>query len=103
MAVRFIDEHPAGFGWIHPEPATLERASPALLADGRVALIDPTDDPRLDARVRALGEPGCVVQLIDRHDRDGVAIAARLGVPLVRVPDARVSGFPFEVVSVVEL
>ena len=29
MAVRFVDEHPAGFGWINPEPALMERASHA--------------------------------------------------------------------------
>ena len=103
MAVRFIDEHPAGFGWIHPEPASMERASHALLAGGRVALVDPTDDPGLDARVRALGEPGCVIQLLDRHNRDGAAIAARLGIPLLRVPDAAVPGFPFQVVPVVDV
>ncbi len=103
MAVRFVDEHPSGFSWIHPEPALMQRASHALLAGGRVALVDPTDDPGLDARVRALGEPGCVIQLLDRHDRDGQAIAARLGVPLVRVPDSPVAGFPFEVVPVADV
>jgi hypothetical protein len=54
-----------------------------------VWLTDPVDGPGLDERVRELGEPAGVVQLLDRHSRDCAAIAARLGVRLhvVEAPD----------------
>ena len=44
-----------------------------------VWLFDVIDDPDLDARVRELGEPAAVVQLLDRHNRDCGAVAQRLG------------------------
>jgi hypothetical protein len=66
----------------------------------RVWLIDPFEDAAgLDAAA-ALGEPAGVIQLLDRHGRDGQAIAVRLGVELRRLP-AALPGTPFEVVSVV--
>ena len=77
-----VDEQEDGFGWAIDEP--LERTSHALRVDGRVWLIDPVDAPELEDRIRALGEPAGVLQLLDRHARDGAAWAARLGVPLVR-------------------
>jgi hypothetical protein len=77
-----IDEWEGGFGWILDE--RIGRASHALLVDGRVWLTDPLDVPGLDDRVRALGAPAGVLQLLDRHNRDSAAIAQRLGVPLVR-------------------
>ena len=67
--------------------------------DGRVWLIDPVDHPDAMARVAVLGEPAAVLQLIDRHDRDCAAIAARLGVPHLEVPDA-VPGSPFQAIPV---
>jgi hypothetical protein len=105
MAIRFCDEHPSGFGWIHPEPGFMERASHALRAgdDGGVVLVDPVDDPALDARLRQLGEPVAVVQLLDRHTRDGAALAARYGVPLHRLPAGRVPGTALEAVPVVDV
>lgn len=56
------------------------RTSHALVAGGRVWVIDPVDVPGLDERVRALGEPAAVLQLLDRHNRDCARVAARLGV-----------------------
>ncbi len=103
MSVRFCDEQPFGFGWIHSEPAFMERASHALAVDGRVYLFDPVDDPAVDARIRALGEPAGVVQLLDRHDRDSQALAAGYGVPLHRLPDQVVPGTPLQVIDVVDL
>ena len=41
-----------------------------------------------------------MIQLLDRHDRDGEAIAAELGVPLLKLP-AGLPDTPFTVVSVV--
>jgi hypothetical protein len=87
--------HDLGLSWVVSEP--LERASHALLADGRVWFVDPVDDPAAVEAAAALGEPAGVLQLLDRHNRDGAAVAQRLGIPLLRVPDA-VPGSPFEVV-----
>jgi hypothetical protein len=75
----------------------LERASHALAADGRVWFVDPVDDPAAVEAAAALGEPAGVLQLLDRHGRDGAALAERFGIPLLRVPGA-VPGAPFEVV-----
>ena len=86
MSVRFVDELEDAFGWT--EGATLRRTSHALAADGRVWLIDPIEGDGVEERVRALGEPAGVIQLIDRHNRDGAALARRLGVPLHLVPES---------------
>ena len=67
---------------------------------GRVWFVDPTDDPAALERALALGSPAAVVQLLDRHNRDCAALAARLDVPHLRVP-AALPGTPFEVVPVV--
>jgi hypothetical protein len=98
--VRFCDETAFGFGWIASEPAFLERASHALRANGRVWLVDPVDGEGVEERVRALGEPSGVVQLLDRHERDCDGLAERLGVPLHRLPVGQVPGAPFEVLPV---
>jgi hypothetical protein len=95
--VRFCDEWEGGFGWIHPHPAWVQRASHALVADGRVWVIDPTAGDGVVERIRALGRPAAVVQLLDRHRRDCAAVARRLAVPHLSVPD-RLPGSPFEVV-----
>ena len=88
MNGRFT-ELPFGFGWIADEPRLLERASHALVVDGRVWLVDPVDVDGLDERVRAAGEPTGVIQLLDRHARDGEALARRHGVELHRAPRRR--------------
>ena len=77
-----VDEWEAGFGWQVDEP--LRRTSHALAGAGRVWLIDPVDAPGVEGRVRALGEPAGVLQLLDRHNRDCAAWATRLGVPHIR-------------------
>lgn len=94
--IRFCDETSFGFGWIASEPELIQRASHALAVDGKVWLVDPVDGPGLEERVRALGEPAGVLQLVDRHERDSAALAERLGVPLRRLPFAGVPGAPFE-------
>jgi hypothetical protein len=98
--VRFCDETAFGFGWIASEPAFLERASHALRANGRVWLVDPVDGEGVEERVRALGRPAGVVQLLDRHERDCASFADRLGVQLHRLPLGRVPGSPFEILRV---
>lgn len=92
MEARISNEFAQGFTWVVEEQ--MERASHALVDDGRVWLIDPVAwEPALE-RAAALGEPAGVIQLLDRHNRDGEAIARRLGVPLERLPRA-LPGTPF--------
>ncbi|HWH55834.1 MAG TPA: hypothetical protein VNT04_09690 [Gaiellaceae bacterium] len=99
MSAAAIDETEWGFGWLSAERPRLRIASHALAAEGRVWIVDPTDSAGLDDRIRAVGEPAAVVQLLDRHDRACGAVARRLGVPHLRVP-AGVPESPFDVVPV---
>jgi hypothetical protein len=86
VTFRFCDDlGPDGFGWVVDE--AMSRTSHALAADGRVWLVDPLDWPEAIERALALGEPAGVIQLLDRHDRDCAALAARFGVPHVVAPD----------------
>jgi hypothetical protein len=94
-----VDEQEDGFGWAIDEP--LERTSHAVRVDGRVWLIDPVDAAELEDRIRALGDPAGVLQLLDRHARDGAAWAARLGVPLVRAFEG-LAGTPFQALPVLD-
>jgi hypothetical protein len=79
----------------------MQRAFHALVEDRRVWLVDPLDRPELEAAAE-LGEPAGVLQLLDRHNRDCAAIAARLGVPHLKVPDA-VPSSPFEAIAAVRM
>lgn len=101
MADIAIHEHAAGLTWVQTGES-MQRASHALADDGRVWLVDPVDDPEPLGRAAALGEVAGVLQLLDRHNRDGVAIAGRLGVPVMRLPSA-LPGTPFEPVPVVDV
>ncbi|MDQ3380176.1 MAG: hypothetical protein M3546_07610 [Actinomycetota bacterium] len=103
MRARFCDELAFGFGWIVDEPPRLQRASHALVDDGRVWLIDPVDDPELGARIDASGRVVGVIQLLDRHERDGAEFAARCDVPLHRTAREDVPGSPFQVLRTVNL
>jgi hypothetical protein len=100
MSVRFCDELDVGFGWAPAEPERLARTSHALVAAGRVWVIDPIDGDGVEERVRALGEPAGVLQLLDRHRRDCAAFAERLGVPLLETSFDDIPGSPFEVLPV---
>jgi hypothetical protein len=93
-----IVEHALGLSWVMEEP--MERGSHALADDGRVWLIDPVDDAEALEKVAQLGAPAAVVQLLDRHNRDCAAIAGRLGVPHLKVPDA-VPDSPFTTLRVI--
>lgn len=79
----------------------MERAFHALVDDGKVWLVDPLDGPELEAAAE-LGEPAGVLQLLDRHNRDCAEVAARLGVPHLKVPDA-VPNSPFEAIAAVRM
>ena len=91
MRIRFCDEFEAGFGWIVDE--FMERCSHALVVDGRVWVIDPVDGDGVEERVHAAGTPAGVLQLLDRHNRDCAALAARLGVRLHLVPQGSLGPF----------
>lgn len=97
MRARFCDELPFGFSWLVDEPMT--RTSHALADEGRVWLVDPVDwRPAVD-RAETLGAPAAVIQLLDRHNRDCAAVAARLDVPHVVAP-AEFPETPFEIVEI---
>ena len=101
--LAICDENDFGFGWIALEPALLQRASHALVADGRVWLVDPVDVPGIDDRLLPLGEPAGVLQLVDRHARDCAALAERLQVQHHRLPFGGVPGLPFEARTVLSV
>ncbi|MGI8778906.1 MAG: hypothetical protein ACR2L8_01825 [Solirubrobacteraceae bacterium] len=94
------DELPFGFSWFPDE--TLTRTAHALDTGDGVWLIDPVDVPEAIERAAALGTPAGVIQLLDRHNRDCAAVAARFGVPHLRLP-ATVPGSPFTVVPVLKV
>jgi hypothetical protein len=97
---EWVDEHEWGFGWISPERPQLRIASHALLADGGVWIVDPSDADGVEERIRSLGEPAGLIQLLDRHQRACAAFAGRLGVPHHVVPFVPVG--PFESVRVAD-
>jgi hypothetical protein len=96
---ELVDRQEWGFGWISTDQPKLRLASHALLVDGGVWLVDPSEDEGVEEQVRALGEPAGVLQLLDRHNRACAAFAERLGVPHHRVPFETVG--PFETVPIV--
>lgn len=98
--IRSYEEYPFGFSWVIDEP--LERASHALVSNGRVWLVDPVYVPEAIERARSLGEPAAVLQLLDRHGRGCAAVAERLGVLHVKVPDT-IPGSPFEAIRTLRL
>lgn len=97
--MRFCDEQDFGFGWL-VDDERMRRTSHVLVADGGVWLVDPVAWPQAEQWTRALGQPRGVLQLLDRHNRDCAAVAARLGVPHHVVPTRRIDGAPFEFLAV---
>jgi hypothetical protein len=97
---RFCDEFEGGFGWQVDE--RMQRTSHAVAVDGGVWIFDPMAwEPALE-RMAELGEPAGVVQLLDRHERDSPAVAARLGVPHFAVPIHDLPGSGLELVRVAD-
>jgi hypothetical protein len=96
-----MDEFEHGFGWTPAEREVVERTSHAVRSGGKVWITDALDGDGVEERIRALGEPAAVVQLLDRHNRDCAPIAKRLGVPLHVTPFDGVAAAPFEVIPVV--
>ena len=102
MNVRFVDEFDGTVGWTPAARELQRRTSHAIAAGGRVWVVDALDGEGIDERIRTLGEPAGVVQLLDRHERDCQMLAQRLGVPLHVTPFGGVPGAPFEVVRVLD-
>jgi len=94
-----IHRHALGLTWV--EGDAMARAAHALVADGQVWLIDPFEDEIALSAAVELGRPAGVIQLLDRHNRDGNAIAQRLEIPRLRLPKT-VPASPFVVVPVVD-
>jgi hypothetical protein len=95
VEVRFFATAGLGVGWVAPEPKLIERTSHALEDRGRVWVVDPVAGDEVEQRIRVLGEPAGVLQLVDRHERDCEALAALLDIPLYRLPFEGVPGAPF--------
>lgn len=91
-----LDESDLGISWVLDEP--MQRACHAIVADSKVWLIDPVEVDDVVDRAAALAEPAAVLQLLDRHNRDCAAVAKRLGIEHLRVPD-EVPGSPFEAIA----
>ena len=92
-----VQQHAVGLTW--SEPGGMARTAHALADDGRVWLIDPFDDQAALGATAALGQTAGVLQLLDRHNRDCETIAARLDVPLMRLPQ-RAPDTPFEIIGI---
>jgi hypothetical protein len=97
-ALRFNAPSAVTRSWTHPSPPWMQRAGHAVLAGGGVWLIDPPDGDGLAAAIAELGPLHGILQLLDRHPRDCEALAARFGVPLLRVPLASDAVLPFHVI-----
>jgi hypothetical protein len=93
-----LQRHALGVTWV--EQNAMARAAHALVDDGRMWLIDPYENADALAAATELGTPAGVLQLLDRHNRDGSTIAQRLGVPLMRLPMDG-AGTPFTAIPII--
>lgn len=80
-----VDEFDGGVGWIAYPDEYMQRASHAIEGDGGLWVIDPVDAEGLDDLLAEHGTVAGVVVLLDRHERDAGALAARHDVA-VHVP-----------------
>jgi hypothetical protein len=67
------------FAWLADAGDPMSRSSCVLAVSGGCLVVDPVDVPGLDEALSAIGPVLAVVTLLDRHQRDAVAVAARLG------------------------
>jgi hypothetical protein len=96
--VSFCDEMEGGFGWQVDE--RMQRTSHVLAGHEGVWIFDPIAwEPALE-RIAELGTPAGVIQLLDRHERDSAAVAARFGIPHYAVPVQGVPASGLEVITV---
>jgi hypothetical protein len=86
MRVFPVDDA-GSFAWIAHPDERMQRASSAVVTSIGTLVIDPVDCGSLDDALSRLGPVAGVVQLLDRHNRDVAAVAARLSVPVL-VPGA---------------
>lgn len=77
-----LDDH-GSFAWLADAGDLMSRSSCALVVRGGCLVVDPVDVPGLDEALSAIGPVRGVVTLLDRHQRDAAAVAARLGVERV--------------------
>jgi hypothetical protein len=103
MDLRFVDEFEGSVGWTPVRDELRRRISHAVASGGRTWVVDPLDGTGIDDRIRGLGEPAGVIQLLDRHTRDCRAVATRLGVALHVTPFSGVPGAPFDVVQILDV
>ena len=91
--MRVVDEFDGGIGWI--DEGRIPRTSHAL-AGWLIDAVEPLPD--------SVGEVRGVIQLLDRHNRDCAALAARFSVPHLRAFEAcdTVSQAGFEALRVLD-
>lgn len=77
-----FDRWDGGLGWMADRDEAMQRSSHALVDDGEVWLVDPVEFDGLDELIADLGSVVGVVLLLDRHQRDSVALATRYDVPV---------------------
>jgi hypothetical protein len=80
LKVWRLDEQ-GSIAWIADPAERLQRASVALAVGGGCLVFDPVDAEGLDDALAGIGRVLGVGQLLDRHQRDGAALAARHGAP----------------------
>jgi glyoxylase-like metal-dependent hydrolase (beta-lactamase superfamily II) len=102
VQIEPVDDAGFGFGW-RVADELVQRTSHALVDEEGVWLVDPLDWDGLEERLAGKGEVRGVIQLLDRHARDGAALAERFGVPLHRIPRVPPPGSPFHVLGVVDM
>lgn len=99
MSVKLIEPFEHGLTWVMDE--WMQRASHALVHDGKVWLVDPVDLPEAIEQARQLGEIAGVIQLLDRHPRACASLAEHYGVPHHELPNTDIPGAPFQIITVV--
>lgn len=101
MGEPAFETHDLGLSWLADADETMQRASHAVRLGGEIWVVDPVDVPGLDEWIEAVGAPVGVLQLLDRHDRDCAAVAARFGVPHHKLPFTGVNGAPFQATALI--
>jgi hypothetical protein len=89
-----LDEH-GSIAWIADPDERMQRASVALALEGGCLVFDPVDAEGLDDVLGGIGTVVGVCSLLDRHGRDGAALARRHGAPhLTPAELARSTAYP---------
>jgi hypothetical protein len=88
MQTWTLDER-GSLAWIARPDERMRRASVALAVAGGCLLFDPVDADGLDDALAGIGQVLGVCRLLDRHGRDGAALAARHGAPLLTPSELR--------------